>query len=188
MTQQLEKSWAGKVLSPDELKQYANFELELKSKFTKEDKKNFDATWANLVAKIKSNLAVDPTNEFGSSMAKQVMELINGLYGQENANLRHSIWHKGYKTGQMDGEHSLDPEIIVWLDKAMDAYYRKRIYNILEQVEQSSSDDLSLQWNLLMDEMFGDSISLKQEVIDAGMTDSRVSTAARKWLQQFKYS
>ena len=37
MTQQLEKSWAGKILSPEELKEYAHFEQELKSRFSEKE-------------------------------------------------------------------------------------------------------------------------------------------------------
>jgi len=185
MTQQLEKTWAGKVFNPEELKQYANFEAGLKNSISVEDKKTFEQSWAKLVGQIATHLDQDPKSEFGTDIAMQVMQLINGLYGKEHANLRHSIWQQGYKKGQMDGDHFIDPEIVEWLDKATDHYYRERIYNLLGQVKQNIPDDLSAQWNALMEEMFGNSQSLKQQVIEEAMLDIQVSDMARKWLAQF---
>ena len=102
MTQQLEKTWAGKVLDPEEIKQYANFETGLKTRFTAHEKKSFEENWADLVEQIRSHLDRDPKSEFGIMIAKQAMDMINDLYGREHANLKHSIWEKGFKKGQMD--------------------------------------------------------------------------------------
>ncbi len=184
MTQELEKTWAGNVFTPEELKQYAAFEAELKTRYTPEEKKSFDETWANLLAQVASNLDKDPKSETGSEIAKQVMDLINGIYGKENANLKHSIWHKGFKQGKMEGERYVDPAVISWLDKAIDSYYRKRIYAILDQVGPHTPADLAKKWNALMEEMLGDSEIHKQEIITVAMTDEGVSPAAREWLKQ----
>lgn len=184
MTQQLENSWAGKVLSPEQLKEYATFEANLKTRFTDNDRSSFDKKWANLISQIEKNLEHDPRSEIGTKLAKQCMEMINNLYGTEHAELRHNIWHRGYKEGQVDGKHPLKPEVVSWLDKAMDAYYRCQIYNILDQATKNSVD-LVTKWNALMEEMFGTSDDLKQSIIDLAMTDSRVSVDAREWLQQF---
>lgn len=186
MTQQLEKTWVGKVLTPDELKQYANFETELKNRFSPEEKKDFEKNWAKLVREIKAHLDQDPKGDFGIKMAKQVMHMINGLYGKEHANLKHSIWVKGFRKGQMDEEHLLTPEIVQWLDIAMDTYYRGRIYTLLDQAELKATPELESAWKALMEEMYGDTESLKQELIEAALTDDRVKPVARKWLQQFK--
>lgn len=188
MTQQLEKTWAGKVFTPEELKQYARFEAELKTRFTAEEKKAFEDAWEGLVAKIHGNLNKSPESKFGIDIAKQVMDLINGLYGKENANLKNSIWEKGFKKGLMEGDQFLEPEIVSWLDKAIDAYYQGRIYSLLDQVGTHNTQSLIDQWESLMGEMFGDSQHLnhlKKEVIDNVMVDEKVSVAARKWLQQF---
>lgn len=186
MTQQLEKTWAGKVLSPEELKQYANFESELKTRYTEGEKKSFEDAWAELVEEAKSSLGKDPKSELGIGIAKRVMDLVNGLYGKEHANLKHSVWEKGFKKGQMEGGHFLAPEIVDWLDQAIDAYYRGRIYGLLDQAKPNASSQLAVEWAALLEEMYGDSQILKQELIDAAMTDNRVSDAARKWLKQLK--
>ena len=49
LTQQLEKTWVGKVLTPQELKEYANFEQELKNRFTESEQKMFEQSWAALI-------------------------------------------------------------------------------------------------------------------------------------------
>ena len=185
MTTELEKTWAGKVLTPEELKQYANFEAGLKTRFTESEKNAFSKAWAELIGKIHSNLKADPKSDFGINIAKQSMDLINGLYGKDHANLRHSIWEKGFKKGQMDGEHSLAPEIVTWLDKAIDFYYGGRIYNLLNEAGSNASPELALQWNDLMEEMCGNSLSLKQKVINEIMSDNNISNEAKQWLEQF---
>ena len=83
----------------------------------------------------------------------------------------------------MDNNHSMTPEIVDWLDKAIDTYYRKRIYHILDQVEKNSTTNLSVQWKDLMIEMYGDSEDLKNAVIDAAQKDLNVGIAAREWVK-----
>lgn len=185
MTQQLEKTWAGKVFTPEELKQYAKFEANLSTHYTAEEKQTFEESWEQLTDQIKNNLYKSPQSEFGLGIAKQVMDLINDLYGKENANLKHSIWENGFKKGYMEGDQYLAPEIVAWLDKAIDAYHRGRIYRLLDQVGPNASPNLTTQWQTLMEEMFGNSQAQKQNVINLAMTDDKVSIAARKWLQQF---
>lgn len=187
MTQELEKTWAGNVFTPEELKQYANFEAGLKAKFTPEDKKVFTANWLNLIDQVRSNLMADPKSDFGVSIAKQIKDHVWGLYGNEHANLRHSIWEKGFKKGKMEGDRALDPAIVEWIDKAMDNYWRMRIYNLLDQVELGASAELLQNWTDLMNEMYGDSEELKQAAIDAGQNkdDLRVGPKAKEWLRQF---
>lgn len=187
MTQELEKTWAGNVFTPEELKQYANFEAGLKAKFTPEDKKIFTANWLNLIDQVRSNLTADPKSDFGISIAKQIKDHVWGLYGNEHANLRHSIWEKGFKKGKMEGDRALDPAIVEWIDKAMDNYWRERIYNLLDEVEQGPTPLLKQRWNDLMTEMYGDSEELKQAAYAAGASedDLRVGPKAKAWLEQF---
>ena len=184
MTQELEKSWIGQVLTDSELKQYANFEAGLKTRFTTDDKKTFEQNWANLVDQIQANLSRDPKSDFGTKIAKQVMDLLGGLYGRENANLRHAIWHKGFKAGKADGSHYIAPEIVQWLDLAIQHYYVGRIADILKKSQTNSSEAISL-WKELMEEMYGDSEELKTALYNAVMDDDKTSEAAKKWLQQF---
>jgi DNA-binding transcriptional MerR regulator len=184
MTSELEKSWAAEVFTPEELKQYARFETELHAKAAPEDKEKFTQKWLGMIHQIRSNLDKDPKSEFGGMMAKQIMDLIGGLYGKENANLRHSIWEKGFKKGKMDGDRALEPEIVHWLDIAMDHYYRERIYHILAQVEIHPTAELAQNWSDIMTEMFGNSEELKKACYEAGKDDPRVGPKAKKWLQE----
>jgi DNA-binding transcriptional MerR regulator len=180
MTQELEKSWAAKVFTPEEFQQYARFEAGLKTRFTERDKQAFGKAWGGLVQQIAANLSQDPKSSVGINIAKQVMDLINGLYGEEFANLRSTIWEKGFKKGHMEGDHHMSPEMVAWLDSANDAYYRGRIYDILDRV----SDDVSDEWHALMTEMYGTAEEPRQAVIAAAMTDDRISDDAKKWLKQ----
>jgi DNA-binding transcriptional MerR regulator len=187
MTKELEQTWAGKVFTADELKQYARFESELKTRFTEDQKKDFEKTWAAFVAEVGSHLDQDPTGDYGYQMAKQVMDLINNLYGREHANLKHAVWNRGFKQGQVDEEHAVSPEIVNWLDKAMDTYYRKRIYAILDQIEEKGDvEDIATQWDALMDEMYGNAENLKNELIEIALKEGRVGKTAKKWLESKK--
>ena len=185
MIEQLEKTWAGKVLTQEELKQYANIMAKVKAKYSESEQKVFEDKWINLIEQIGSNLDKDPKSEFGSTVVKQIIDLSNSLYGKEFAGMRYLIWEKGYKKGQMDPDAALPPEIVSWLDKAAEAYYKERFYNILDKVGSSSSSDLSLQLSELMTERYGDSQRSKQDLINVAMKDSRVSDAAKNWLKQF---
>lgn len=182
MTQQLEKTWAGKVFTPEQLKEYASFEASLKTK-RESEKKAFEQNWADLVAQIQENIKEDPKSSFGLNIAKHCMGMVNGLYGKEHAELKHTIWNDGFKKSKMDGDHFLAPEIVAWLDKAIDAYYQGRIYSILDQTAKPTPELLQ-QWNALMTEMYGNSKPLKDELITVAMTDEKVTQAARDWLEK----
>lgn len=184
MTQQLEKTWAGKVLSPDELKEYATFEQGLKTRFTLTEKSAFEQNWANLVNKIKNNLDKDPMSDFGTSIGKECMELINGLYGKKHAGLRRAIWEKGYKTGQMDAEQALPPEVVAWLDQAKSTYYKKRIYGVLAQIKGDSEDQVSKEWEDLLEDMYGYDQAPKDALHKAALDDASVSQVAKSWIQK----
>ena len=120
------------------------------------------------------------------ALGKKVMTLTNQLYGKEHANLKHTIWNKGFKEGHAPNEHGFSPEVIHWLDKAIDSYYRNRIYTILDQAALNPTQDVLQNWNALLEEMYGHSDEFKQELIDAAMTDDRVNPKAKKWLVNLK--
>ena len=182
MIQQLEKTWAGKVFNQEELKAYANFEQSLKTRL--DEKEAFEAAWMALVKKIAANLDQDPESEMGISMGKQCMELVNSLYGKEYAALRRALWEKGFRQGYMGEEQGLSPEMVAWLDKAISAYYSKRIREVLAKVETDSSDVALSAWNALLEEMCGDAIELKKEVMDEVMSNDKVSETDKKWLRK----
>lgn len=187
MTSQLEKTWAGKVFTPEQLKEYAAFEADLKNRFSESDKKAFEKSWADLIGDIGRNIDKDPKSELGIEIGQRCMNLINNLYGKEYADLKHTIWEKGYKGNQMDPEHALSPEIVQWLDQAIDAYYRDRIYGILDQVNDEGKANQTVQkaWEELLEEMYGGVKERKQDLISEALKDGRVSEPARLWLRNW---
>lgn len=186
MTQELEHAWVKNVLSPAELQQFAQFEAGLKTRFSEQDSQAFEKAWKEVVADVKSHLKVDPKSEVGIKLGQRSMDLVNLLYGKEHANLKRSIWEKGFKQGVMDENNFIDPEVIAWLDKAIAAYYRSRIYSILDQVEVNATPELLMHWQELMEEKygFGDAQGNKKALIEMLMQENRVGPVAKKWLAQ----
>ncbi len=184
MTQQLEHSWVKEIFTPDELKQYADFETELKTNSTPEQKSAFEKNWANFVKEISNNLGRDPKSEKGIALAKKCMLLINGLYGKKYAHLRTKKFERGFGEGKGLAEVGLTPESVSWLEKAMDAYWRKRLYDILNQVGKTPSDTILKLWTEALDEMYGEEEGRKKAIFDAGLKDEKVSSEAKKWLQR----
>ncbi len=190
MTQQLEHSWVKNVLNPAELQQFAHFEAGLRNRFSAAEELAFEKAWKELVAEIKTKLNQDPKSAASIKIGQRGMDLVNSLYGKEHANLRTSIWEKGFQQGIMDENHFIEPEVIAWLDQAMCAYYGNRINNILNQVEANASAEHVLQWHDLMEEMygFGDAEGNKQAAIQTALEDDSVGPVARNWLQKLSKS
>lgn len=184
MTEKLENAWVSNVLTPEELKQYAKFESSLKDRYSTGKQQQFETAWKKVVQEIRANLKQDPKSEEGMRIGKKVMDLINDLYGKEHANLKHTIWNKGFKEGQNAGEHDMSPEVVQWMDKAIDGYYRNRIYTILDQISENPSERVVQQWHALMEEMYGNSEKLKRELVEVALKEDRVSQKAKLWLRK----
>lgn len=178
MTQQLERTWVKEIFNSEELKQFANFEKELPNRFTPEEKESFYKNWADLVTEFKANLKTDPTSETGITLAKKCMDHVNLLYGKKYAHLRTKIFEKGWGEGKHLDDYGLTPDIVSWLDKACDAYYRQRIYNILNQVD---TNPINL-WNDLLDDMYGEDQERRNELYEIAKKDINVSQKAKDWL------
>lgn len=184
MTQQLENSWVKEIFTPEELKQYATFEIELKSNTIPEQKELFEKNWTNLLAEISSNLDNDPTSAVGISIGKKSILWVNEVYGKKFANLRTIKFRKGFSEGKGLEEAGLTPEIVHWWDKAMDAYCRDRVYGILNKVGSDVSDEEIFKlWNEVLDDMYGDEITYKKEIYNSALTDKNISAKAKKWLK-----
>ena len=110
------------------------------------------------------------------------MELVNGLYGKEHVALRTTIWEKGYMQGKMDAEHAIPENVVMFLDKAISAFYQKRIDDLLDQVSKNASKQLLTEWKSLLEEMHGYEQAPNKALYDAIMKDEKVSPAAKKWL------
>lgn len=180
MTKDLEHAWVTKSLSPTELKEYANFEQGLKTRFTEEEAEASRQKWLDLVKEIEANLDKDPTGDLGAQLGKRCMEWVNATFTEQHTTLRTSLWEKGFKAGHSD----VPPQVVAWLDKATREYHRRRIYAILDQVNALSSDALSELWNNILTEICGDSQTHKDAVYEAVLADEKVSLEAKNWLKK----
>lgn len=185
MTQNIENTWVKEIFSADELKDYAAFESEANARTNAERKAKFEKNWFNLVDEINKNINQDPASEIGFALGKRCMDLVNSLYGKKYAHLRTIMFEKGFSAGKgLDGV-GLTPQAVTWLDQAMDTYWHQRIASILEQVETLSLQEIGMQWNALLDEMFGDDSMRKMEFMKVVLDDKKVSENAKSWLRSF---
>jgi hypothetical protein len=93
----------------------------------------FDKNIKELIEYITANLHEDPKSEFGISMGQRIVELIETLKGSELDSVRLEIWKKGLGILQISG---MSPEIIVWVENAMDAFWRSNIDVVLAKLEK----------------------------------------------------
>lgn len=185
MTEKLEHPWIGKILSQEQLKEYAEFEASLKTRFSPDQKKAYENEWEDLAAQIHANLDKDPTSDFGKKIGKHCMDLVNTFWGMDHVGLRNTVWEKGYKSGQVDEkEHGLSTEAIAWLDKAVAAYYGDILLGVLAQVGKSSDSEVLKSWNSALKAMHGDDKKKDKEVLDIALNDKRVSQEAKQWLKK----
>lgn len=187
MTQELEKTWAGKALSQEELRQYANFEQTLKTKYGSDEQKQFEQGWDALVNDVNKNIKAEPDSELGISLGKRCMDWVNSLYGTEYYALRNALWEKGFKGGHIGAEHNLSAEAISWLDKAIDAYYQNRIYSLLDQIEVQPDNKVLKAWQALLTDMFGHEQAPKDAVLKQALADNKVSLKAKNWLKKYAH-
>ncbi len=188
MTQQLEHSWVKEIFTQEELKQYAAFETELKSRSTPEQKAAFEQKWFNLVQEVKEHLKEDPKSEIGITLGKKFMDWVNNLYGKKYAHLRTKKFERGFGEGKGLEETGLTPEIVSWLEIAMDAYFRQRIFQILDQVGKIPESEVLALWHEVLIEIHGDDHKQNESVVIAAMNDNKVSEEAKKWLAKISKS
>jgi DNA-binding transcriptional MerR regulator len=179
MSEKLENAWVKEILTPQELKQYIQFEAGLKTRFSEAEKDKFHREWTALVAEIASRLHDDPAAKSSMELAKRVMMHINKLYGDEHANLRHVIWEKGFKEGHAR-QHSMSKESISWLDAALFAYYSEEIYNLLRMPNSEAIDE---KWQALMNEMFAGHSNLEIDAVYKILNNPKLSAKAKHWLR-----
>lgn len=132
---------------------------------------------------MKKNVNQDPNSLIGIELGKKSMQIVNSIYGKKYAHLRTKKWEKGFGEGKGLDEVGLTPQLVAWLDKAMDAYWRDRIYGILVQVGNTSSDEVLALWNEVLDDMYGEQIERKKDTLLAALDDQKVSQKAKQWLR-----
>lgn len=184
MTQELEKTWAGKAFNKEELHEYAEFEKDFKQKMSKDERENISKEWDKLIADIQENLDVDPYSDFGVEIGKRCMDWVNKVYGKEFITLRNAVWEKGFKGGHLSEEMHISPEVIQWLDKAMDAYHRKRFWNILQQIGKKDDAVVKKEWDNLLNEVCGNHEESKQEVNRLVLNED-ASDEIKTWIRKY---
>lgn len=182
MTQQLEDAWVKEIFTPDELKEYAQFEKEMTSNSTKQ-KEAFEKEWSNVLEEFKNHLHENPNSEKGIYLGKKLMDWVNNLYGKKYAHLRTKKFEQGFAEGKGLEQHGLTPEIVAWMDKAMDAYLKQRAYTILDNVGKVSSSKLLQSWNELMEEICGEQGDKKAAITAIALQDDNISRQAKEWLK-----
>ncbi|KTD36714.1 MerR family transcriptional regulator [Legionella nautarum] len=183
MTEHLEQGWVREIFTPDELKQYVEFENEMKANKTPEQKALFEQQWHQLLDELKRNLNQDPNSFNSIQLGKKYMEWVNGIYGKKYAHLRTKKWEKGFGEGKGLDEIGLTPELIAWLEKALDAYWKDRLYSILEQVGKKPASILLTLWNKALDDMYGEETVRKKAVYELILKDDKVSPEAKAWVK-----
>ncbi|HFE6355530.1 TPA: MerR family transcriptional regulator, partial [Legionella pneumophila] len=179
MAEHLEHDWVKEIFTPDELKQYVAFEKEMKTN----NKAEFEKQWHQLLDELKQNMKHDPDSTIGIQTGKNYMEWVNSVYGKKYAHLRTKKWEKGFGEGKGLDDIGLTSEIMAWLEKALDAYWKDRLYGILEQVGKTSASTVLMRWNKALDDMYGEEISRKYAVCDIALNDDKVSLEAKTWLK-----
>ncbi|MFN7096164.1 MAG: MerR family transcriptional regulator [Gammaproteobacteria bacterium] len=182
MTQELEQTWAGQVLNEKELKDYAAFRQHL-AQHSQEERIAFQQAWEALIAKVTANLTADPASEVGMQLAKECMDRVNKLYGKERAALRRKIWEEGFRKGYANDEHGITLEIVEWLDKAIEVYYRKRVMDLLAQIGLLPQKELLSQWNVLMEDMFGYEQEPRIALYHAILAEETATEQMKQWVR-----
>lgn len=183
MTQELEKSWAGKALNEEELKEYVSFENFVKEHFSESDLKSFEKSWDDMVKDINANLTQEPSSDAGKAIAKRILDWVNRLYGKDFKKLSIAIWEKGFRGGYIGEDYKLSKEGIDWLDKAIDSYYHNRIQETLAKIGKQPDAEVSIEWNNLLTEMFGNESDLKDEVQEKIIKNS--SQVVTNWFKKY---
>lgn len=188
MIEQLEKSWAGKVFDSNELKKYAQFEQEIKIRFTEKELEDIHQEWKDLIDEVNANLNKDPESAYGMSIGKRTMDWVNHYYGRENVALRNAIWKKGFKKGQIDHVYALSLENFARFDKAIHAYYREQLRSALNSIEKQPTKIALNKWEELFIEMHGNEEESKKQIFEMIFSDSQISETAKEWVRKYMTS
>ena len=187
----LEKSWEGQILDQQELREYAQFEKDLQQRFSPEDEKKCEIQWQQIVTDIDNHLTESPFSQIGIKVAENCIEFLAAVYGKKYAHLSRIIWEKGFKTHKISDQYGMTPEMVSWLDQAIDGYYAQKIQKILLSIQGAVTVETKTAWQDLMDQMCGAHAQVTQKAIinqalfinDQYPVDQQLSPAAVKWLK-----
>ncbi len=135
----------------------------VKTRFTKDDKDRCDKEWNYLKEKVKVIIKDDPTYPESVALALRCHKLIIGLYSKEFIAFKPSVLEDGFKedNGSSAVDRGMSSEMVEWLDKAMDTYWKKHLTKILNKIGTKSEPEVLKEWNDSLEEMFGHDKLLK---------------------------
>ena len=122
MTKELKNTWAGQVYTEEELKQFAQLDQDISKRYTEDQKKTFQALWAELIANAGANLDKDPASLIGNKLGMQYIVLFKQL--EELYKDYPDLWKaigKAYEQGKIPGEVGMPTKQREWLEKAAKA-------------------------------------------------------------------
>lgn len=181
MAKNLEHPWVKDIFTQEELKQYAAFEAELKTKFSE---KELEQRWGSIMSDLNTNLKSDPKSAIGIDIGGRWMSLINEMYGRKYAHLRTKKFEQGFGEGRGLEDVGLTLESMRWMEKAIETYWTDRFRKILDKVGTGAPDDEIFHlWNQALLDLDGDDNSRKKRVYDMALADDKVSEKAKEWLK-----
>lgn len=183
MTENLEHSWVKEIFTPDELKQYIEFETELKAGKTPEQKAAFEQQWSELLQQLKDHMNEDPNSKKGIELGGIYMEWVNGIYGKKYAHLRTKKWEQGFGEGKGLDKIGMTPQLLNWVEQATYAYWKDRIYSLMNKINTFPSSSFLTLWNEILDDMYGNEIKRKMELYEMLLKDDAISAEAKSWLK-----
>ena len=183
MSQNLDHDWVKEIFTPEELKEYALFEKELHEKSTPEKKSAFEDSWDQLLNEVKSHLKEDPYSEEGIRLGKKWMDWVNGVYGKKYASLSTKIYERGFKQGKFLDKVGMTAEIVSWVENATRAYWKQRVTDVLKNVGKLHNTEVLKQWNILLEEMYGEDNSLKQAIYEIVLKSKETTSEAKDWFK-----
>jgi len=185
VTQQLEKTWVGKALSPEELQKYAHFSKDVKKRFTPSQQAKLGQEWLSLLKQISDNLNQAPSSAAGIAIGKKCTQLAHRVYGKKHGDLKQVVWEKGFLSGHiLEEDNTLSPEIIQWLDQALSAYWLERLCGILNYIGSKPDQTVLALWHDALAEMCGDNQSLRQDTVNNLLQAGLLPKISQKWLQK----
>lgn len=187
MSKELEHEWVAEIFTDQELKEYAKFESELKSGHGYPSEAEFKKSWETIVTKVKENMTNSPSSEAGRQIGQELMEWCNSVYGKEYAHLRNKKWEKGFGEGKGLDEVGLTRDMVLWMDKAVDTYWRDRIITVLGSVGKVPDESVSKLWQEVLEEMYGNEIARKQEITSLVLAEDVISNKAKDFVRNFKF-
>jgi len=155
MTQELKKTWAGKVYTEEQLTQMA----EVKQRYSAQEQADYEKRWVQLTEKVKAHLDEDPYSIIGQQLAKEWMDLTNEVYG-DYPGLKRAM-SSAYQENKIPGA-PFNPKLWNFIEKAVArmlycSVYSEEQLKLLAEIQQRYSvqemTDYKNRWNKLVEKV-----------------------------------